>query len=234
MVSNARDDVPDPDRPVNTTSLSRGIDSVTFLRLCSRAPRIVIWSVGSGFRLILYPSYRKRCAGRGDEPPVFAGDRAFGHRGAPAGVDDVAAGAERLPHLRGVDEVELQVKAHRAGDARLQGTHRAAHRGVRQRADHAAVNETGVVGHVLSAGHLHDRGALASLDEAQAHPFPRPRRCRLPTPAFTPRSLQLRRGPWTSRYLPTGWGGDFLIHGPGPPARAYTFKTRARPAAPGR
>src|SRR6267143_4546284 len=46
MVSNASDDLPDPDRPVNTTNLSRGIDSVTFLRLCSRAPRIVIWSVG--------------------------------------------------------------------------------------------------------------------------------------------------------------------------------------------
>src|SRR5713101_9932531 len=46
MVSKASDDLPDPDRPVNTTSLSRGIDSVTFLRLCSRAPRIVIWSVG--------------------------------------------------------------------------------------------------------------------------------------------------------------------------------------------
>src|SRR2546427_317046 len=46
MVSKASDDLPDPDRPVKTTSLSRGIDSVTFLRLCSRAPRIVIWSIG--------------------------------------------------------------------------------------------------------------------------------------------------------------------------------------------
>src|SRR6266568_2912183 len=46
MVSKASEDFPDPDRPVKTTSLSRGIDSVTFLRLCSRAPRIVIWSVG--------------------------------------------------------------------------------------------------------------------------------------------------------------------------------------------
>src|SRR5437660_2333004 len=46
MVSKASDDLPDPDRPVKTTSLSRGIDRVTFLRLCSRAPRIVIWSIG--------------------------------------------------------------------------------------------------------------------------------------------------------------------------------------------
>src|SRR5712691_1292957 len=46
IVSKASEDLPDPDKPVNTTSLSRGIDSVTFFRLCSRAPRIVIWSVG--------------------------------------------------------------------------------------------------------------------------------------------------------------------------------------------
>src|SRR5271166_750351 len=39
MVSKASDDLPDPDRPVNTTSLSRGIARSTFLRLCSRAPR---------------------------------------------------------------------------------------------------------------------------------------------------------------------------------------------------
>src|SRR3954451_20622806 len=38
MVSKASEDLPDPDRPVMTTSASRGIDTVTFLRLCSRAP----------------------------------------------------------------------------------------------------------------------------------------------------------------------------------------------------
>src|ERR1700755_311136 len=42
MVSKARDDLPEPDRPVNTTSLSRGISRSTFFRLCSRAPRMVI------------------------------------------------------------------------------------------------------------------------------------------------------------------------------------------------
>src|SRR5438094_5323928 len=46
MVSKASDDLPDPESPVKTTSLSRGMDSVTFFRLCSRAPRIVMWSVG--------------------------------------------------------------------------------------------------------------------------------------------------------------------------------------------
>jgi hypothetical protein len=35
------DDLPEPDRPVKTISLSRGRSSETSLRLCSRAPRIV-------------------------------------------------------------------------------------------------------------------------------------------------------------------------------------------------
>src|ERR1700734_2402951 len=42
MVSNASEDLPEPDNPVNTTSLSRGISRSTFFRLCSRAPRMVI------------------------------------------------------------------------------------------------------------------------------------------------------------------------------------------------
>src|SRR6266581_1126738 len=45
MVSNARDDLPEPLRPVMTTSLSRGIWSVRFLRLCSRAPPILMNSL---------------------------------------------------------------------------------------------------------------------------------------------------------------------------------------------
>jgi hypothetical protein len=44
MVSNANDDLPEPDRPVMTTSLSRGISTVMFLRLCSRAPTTTILS----------------------------------------------------------------------------------------------------------------------------------------------------------------------------------------------
>src|ERR1035441_10226161 len=39
MVSNARLDLPDPDRPVKTIMASRGRSSETSLRLCSRAPR---------------------------------------------------------------------------------------------------------------------------------------------------------------------------------------------------
>src|SRR6478736_7044276 len=38
MVSKANDDLPDPDSPVKTMSLSRGRSRSTFRRLCSRAP----------------------------------------------------------------------------------------------------------------------------------------------------------------------------------------------------
>src|ERR671910_3369084 len=44
MVSNASEDLPEPDRPVMTTSASRGIATVTSLRLCSRAPETTIWA----------------------------------------------------------------------------------------------------------------------------------------------------------------------------------------------
>src|ERR1700716_2342417 len=42
MVSKASEDLPEPESPVKTTSLSRGISRSMFLRLCSRAPRMVI------------------------------------------------------------------------------------------------------------------------------------------------------------------------------------------------
>src|SRR5215831_2190645 len=42
MVSKASEDLPEPESPVNTTSLSRGISTSMFFRLCSRAPRMVM------------------------------------------------------------------------------------------------------------------------------------------------------------------------------------------------
>ena len=42
MVSNARLDFPEPDSPVITTNLLRGMVSEIFFRLCSRAPLIEI------------------------------------------------------------------------------------------------------------------------------------------------------------------------------------------------
>lgn len=45
MVSNAKEDLPEPDSPVITTNLPRGISRLIFLRLCSRAPRTDINSL---------------------------------------------------------------------------------------------------------------------------------------------------------------------------------------------
>src|SRR5512143_2240678 len=46
MVSKASDDLPEPDRPVITISRSRGSSTSMFLRLCSRAPRMISLSSG--------------------------------------------------------------------------------------------------------------------------------------------------------------------------------------------
>jgi len=45
MVSNASDDLPDPETPVMTTNLLRGTTTSMFLRLCSRAPRMMMDSM---------------------------------------------------------------------------------------------------------------------------------------------------------------------------------------------
>src|SRR5512139_2475212 len=44
MVSKAREDLPEPESPVTTTSTSRGMSRSMDLRLCSRAPRMTMWS----------------------------------------------------------------------------------------------------------------------------------------------------------------------------------------------
>ena len=43
IVSKAKDDLPDPDKPVITTNFSFGISKETFFRLCSFAPFITIF-----------------------------------------------------------------------------------------------------------------------------------------------------------------------------------------------
>src|SRR3982074_2493227 len=57
MVSKASDDFPEPDSPVKTTSLSRGMVRSMSFRLCSRAPLITIsvcWPRGPGGCLPLW------------------------------------------------------------------------------------------------------------------------------------------------------------------------------------
>jgi len=51
-VSNASDDLPDPERPVKTMSWLRGSSTVRFFRLCSRAPLMSIESVDT-LRLVV-------------------------------------------------------------------------------------------------------------------------------------------------------------------------------------
>src|SRR5687768_14692552 len=80
MVSNARLDLPDPDRPVITVRLSRGISTLTPLRLCSRAPRTEIWvcmtvSVAYLFARGKRPATWERASLDGGPPGRFNPDR---------------------------------------------------------------------------------------------------------------------------------------------------------------
>src|SRR4030081_1834117 len=77
MVSKARDDLPEPDKPLNTTSWSRGISRSTFLRLCSRAPRIEITRLSRRGRLLSNNSFIVLLM-RGGATPV--GSRDFSER----------------------------------------------------------------------------------------------------------------------------------------------------------
>src|ERR1051326_4020710 len=51
MVSKARDDLPEPESPVTTVRRSRGISTLTFFRLCWRAPRTVMRSIAIAKKL---------------------------------------------------------------------------------------------------------------------------------------------------------------------------------------
>src|SRR5882757_9234231 len=55
MVSKAREDLPEPERPVITVKLLRGISTLMFLRLCWRAPRTTNLVNGIDFLGIALP-----------------------------------------------------------------------------------------------------------------------------------------------------------------------------------
>ena len=57
-MSKARDDLPEPEMPVNTMSRSRGSSRSTFFRLCSRAPRtVIVGAVASPLVAATEPAY---------------------------------------------------------------------------------------------------------------------------------------------------------------------------------
>src|SRR5271170_2644045 len=49
MVSKAREDLPEPESPVTTVRVLRGIATLTLRRLCWRAPRTVMWVMPGRF-----------------------------------------------------------------------------------------------------------------------------------------------------------------------------------------
>src|SRR5258708_26966628 len=162
MVSKASEDLPEPERPVNTTSLSRGIDSVTFFRLCSRAPRIVIWSMGKSYLFLSSRNGKRRGRG-GDQLSVRPFDPALGHHRPAPRVDHGPLRAQHLANLRGGDEVELQIEAHGSNDARLDGSQRPPHGRIGHGADHPTLYKTRVICHVFRGLHLAGGVPLAGL-----------------------------------------------------------------------
>src|ERR1700733_5917159 len=74
MVSNASEDLPEPESPVTTVSVPRGISRLIFFRLCWRAPRTTIFvsaMLGAGLP-----------AGRSPRAPEQAGAPHSGHNAA--------------------------------------------------------------------------------------------------------------------------------------------------------
>src|SRR3989337_3397017 len=85
MVSKASEDFQDPEMPVSTTNLSRGISTVTFFRLCSRAPRTMMRSSG----MLFSAPPTRHPAGAAPPPPV--------HAAPPGPAAPAARREERLP-----------------------------------------------------------------------------------------------------------------------------------------
>src|SRR5882762_127671 len=63
IVSNASDDLPEPERPVITVNLSRGMSTSMFLRLCWRAPRTVMRSIAIRLEAVRLSPQRRILSG---------------------------------------------------------------------------------------------------------------------------------------------------------------------------
>jgi hypothetical protein len=60
MVSNASDDLPEPESPVNAIILFLGISTVMFLRLWVRAPLTMSFSSVLSLLLSIFPSFNSQ------------------------------------------------------------------------------------------------------------------------------------------------------------------------------
>src|SRR5690606_38454605 len=96
MVSKAREDLPEPDRPVMTISRSRGRSRSMFLRLWVRAPRmrmvsIAIWQ-GPG-----WDSGGGEAGGRQGNPPAYRAARGGANARIPARPAPVPPAGTAVP-----------------------------------------------------------------------------------------------------------------------------------------
>src|ERR671935_3135007 len=111
MVSKASDDFPDPERPVKTTSLSRGMVRSMSLRLCSRAPLMTIsvccmaFSMGEGVVFVL---------------PMHPCPHPAGLWFAPLSRLGGCGGRQRRPVIQGVAAKPDQAIAQLSGPLELQ------------------------------------------------------------------------------------------------------------------
>src|SRR5579862_2723115 len=105
MVSKASEDLPEPERPVMTTRRSRGISRLMFLRLCSRAPRIINLSA------IYLCSSSPRRFPRFRDPPRILNRRDHTRRTRDAAARDIE---RRAMVRRGPHEGQPNRNIHRA------------------------------------------------------------------------------------------------------------------------
>src|SRR3954454_3494257 len=157
MVSNASEDLPEPDRPVMTTSESRGSSTVMSLRLCSRAPLTTSFatdtSLGGRTDVPLAPEEHARGI-YGDIPPQLA-QTALQPAGFVRDLDDVVRAAVVQP---AADALALDQLVRRA--IAVVDEHHAAVRRQRVR-DHRPERLEALARHVGEPEAEEDRGVAA-------------------------------------------------------------------------